>query len=93
MKLQQEIHATLCILEVMKLSKEFKFFIYLLQKYATYKSMCVNEILKLWDKSFVHGDEIVTDFIQDMYWLYHTERLENAFADIDHILEYGTPLE
>ena len=55
--------------------------------------MCVNEMLKLWDRSFVHGDEVVTDFIQDMYWMYHTERLENAFADIDHILEYGIPLE
>jgi len=77
----------------MKLSKEFKFFIYLLQKYSAHKEMCVNEMLKLWDRSFVHGDEVVTDFIQDMYWMYHTERLENAFADIDHILEYGIPLE
>jgi len=77
----------------MKLTKEFEFFIYLLQKYAAYKKMPAGEVLKLWNESKVHGDEVVTDFIQDMYLMYHTERLENAFEDIDHILKYGVPLE
>jgi len=77
----------------MRLSKEFEFFIYLLQKYATYKQMPANKVLELWNISRVFESQRLTDFIQDMYWVYHTERIENAFMDIDHILEYGVPLE
>ena len=75
------------------MSKEFEFFIYLLQKYATYKQMPANEVLALWNTCKVHGSQRLTDFIQDMYWVYHTERIENAFMDIDHMLEHGVPLE
>ncbi len=27
--------------------------------------------------------------IYDNYWLYHTERIENAFEDIDSLMETG----
>ena len=74
------------------LSKEFEFFIYLLQRYAAYKNMPANEVLDLWNSHTVHGNKILTEFIQDMYMLYHCERLENAFMDIDYILEHGVPM-
>ena len=55
--------------------------------------MCANKVLKLWNESKVYESQRLTDFIQDMYQLYHTERIENAFMDIDHILEHGVPFE
>jgi len=82
-----------CILEVMKLSKEFEFFVFLLEKYAAYKGLSAPEVLKIWDNHYVNGDQILTDFIQEMYFIYHQEKIENAFEDIDHILEFGVPLE
>ena len=93
MKLQLVIHEILYISEVMRLSKEFEFFIYLLQKYAAYKQIPANKVLELWNLSKVFENERLADFIQDMYWVYHTERIENAFIDIDYILEHGVPLE
>lgn len=48
--------------------------------------MPANEVLGLWNTRKVFEDQRLTDFIQDMYWVYHTERIENAFMDIDYIL-------
>ncbi|MDO4584583.1 MAG: DUF3791 domain-containing protein [Planctomycetia bacterium] len=62
------------------MSKEMDFFIYLLERYAEYKKTTADEILKLWDRLEL------TDFIYDMYDLYHIERLENAFEDIDTLI-------
>ena len=39
------------------------------------------DILKEWDR------KQITQTIYDNYWGYHTERLENAFADIDGMLQ------
>lgn len=63
------------------MSKEMKFFIYLLEKYADKKNKNASDILKEWDKLNI------TQLIYDMYEKYHTETLENAFEDIDKILE------
>ena len=60
-----------------KISNQSEFFIFLLEKYAEYKSLPAIEILKLWQ-----GRGLI-DYINGMYEQYHTERLENAFADID----------
>jgi len=60
-----------------KISNQSEFFIFLLEKYAEYKSLHANEILNLWQKRGL------IDYINGMYEQYHTERLENAFADID----------
>ena len=57
------------------------FFIYLLEKYADKKNKNASDILKEWDKLNI------TQLIYDMYEKYHTETLENAFEDIDKILE------
>jgi len=64
-----------------RISNQSEFFIFLLEKYAEYKSLPVIEILKLWQ-----GQGLI-DYINGMYEQYHTERLENAFADIDRKTE------
>ena len=63
------------------MSKEMNVFIYLLEKYADKKNKNASDILKEWDKLNI------TQLIYDMYEKYHTETLENAFEDIDKILE------
>ena len=63
------------------MSKEMNFFIYLLEKYADKKNKNASDILKEWDKLNI------TQLIYDMYEKYHTVTLENAFEDIDKILE------
>ncbi|MDR3366306.1 MAG: DUF3791 domain-containing protein [Prevotellaceae bacterium] len=60
-----------------KISNQSELFIFLLEKYAAYKSLSASEVLKQWDASGL------TDYINAMYEQYHTERLENAFEDID----------
>jgi hypothetical protein len=62
------------------MSKEMEFFIYLLERYADYKEKTADQILKEWDKLEL------TDFIYDMYDIYHVERLQNAFDDIDELI-------
>ncbi len=62
------------------MSKEMEFFIYLLERYAEYKRTTADKILKMWD------DLELTDFIYNMYELYHIERLQNAFEDIDKLI-------
>ena len=60
-----------------ELSAEMSFFVYLLEKYAEYKDSDVPQILKRFDESGM------TEYIMQMYPMYHTERIENAFCDID----------
>jgi len=64
-----------------RISNQSKFFIFLLEKYAKYKSLSAIEILKIWQRRGL------IDYINGMYEQYHTERLENAFADIDRKIE------
>lgn len=59
---------------------EMCFFIYLLENYAEYKKSSADRILKRWDLLQV------TDKIYKMHWRYHSERIENAFDDIDEIM-------
>lgn len=60
--------------------KEAEFFIYLLERYADYKNQGADEVLRKWDEAGI------TQLIYDLYEIYHVERLENAFVDIDGIL-------
>lgn len=62
------------------MSEEMQFFIYLLEYYAEYKNRKTGDVLKDWDR---HG---ITQKIYDNYWGYHTERIENAFDDIDRMI-------
>lgn len=62
------------------MAKEMEFFIFLLENYAEYKNTTADKVLKLWDELEL------TDFIYDMYEMYHVERIENAFEDIDRLI-------
>jgi hypothetical protein len=62
------------------MSKEADFFIYLIERYAKAKQKTAPEILQQWDSLRL------TDFIYELYELYHVERLENAFDDIDNLI-------
>lgn len=64
----------------MKLSKEADFFIYLIERYAEAKQTTARDVLEQWDSLNL------TDFIFEMYEIYHVERLENAFDDIDELI-------
>lgn len=65
------------------MSEEMKFFIYLLEYYSGYKNKKTGTVLKEWDS---HG---ITQIIYENYWIYHTERIENAFSDIDSLIKTG----
>ena len=67
------------------MNEKMKFFIYLLENYAMAKGISGKQVFDLWKS------KNLIDYILDMYFLYHQERLENAFADIDSKLLNGTP--
>jgi len=58
------------------------FFVYLLEKYAARKGTTAASVLKTFDETHL------TDYIKQMYPMYHTERIENAFDDIDRKIIY-----
>jgi len=62
------------------LSKEMKFFIFLLEQYAAHQGATADKVLKQWN------DLQLTDHINKMYEQYHTEAIENAFEDIDRMI-------
>ena len=62
------------------LSKEMNFFIYLLERYAESRDTTADAVLEQWDELGV------AELIFDMYDLYHVEKLENAFTDIDDLV-------
>ena len=62
------------------MSKEFKFFIYLLERYAEHLGVTADVAYRrLSQKGLV-------DYSVNMYDLYHVETIENAFADLDRRL-------
>ena len=61
------------------------FFVYLTEQYAAYKGVSVADVLRTWD------ERGITDFIYDMYFMYHQEAIENAFTDIDSLIATGKP--
>ena len=65
------------------MSKESDFFVYLLDHYANYKNTTAEKILKILD------EKELTDYVYDMYEIYHSESLDNAFNDIDSLIEKG----
>ena len=67
----------------MKLSKEFRFFTYLLESYAQHKQTTAGEVLRTLD------EKKLTDFVFQMYEMYHSEAIENAYADLDSLIATG----
>ena len=66
------------------MSEKLKFFLFLIERYAQHKGKSTGEVIKEWD---AHG---ITQKIFEGYWEYHTERIENAFIDIDSLLATGS---
>ena len=59
------------------MSNEFRFFIYLLERYAEHLGVSADVAYRrLAQKGLV-------DYAVGMYELYHVEAIENAFADLD----------
>lgn len=67
----------------MTVSEEMKFFIYLLENYAFYKNTSADKVLRQWD------EQGISQKIFDNYLLYHSERIENAYEDIDSLMQKG----
>ncbi len=63
------------------MSKESTFFIYLLEGYADYKNTSVDEFIKIFEELDI------LKFIYGLYEIYHTEKIENAYIDIDKIIK------
>lgn len=67
------------------MNKQFVFFTYLLENYAVFKKTTADEILRTLDKNNL------TDFVFDMYEMYHSESIDNAFTDLDSLIKTGKP--
>lgn len=61
------------------------FFTYLIESYAAYKDTTADKVLEILEEK-----ELV-DFVYDMYFIYHQEAIENAFKDLDSLIETGKP--
>ena len=66
------------------MSKEMELFTFLMEQYARYKKTTADKILHKLDELNL------TDYIFNMYEMYHSEALENAYADIDKLIESKT---
>ena len=66
------------------MAKEMEFFTFLMEQYASYKNTTADKILHKLDELNL------TDYIFNMYEMYHSEALENAYADIDKLIESKT---
>ncbi|MBQ7266507.1 MAG: DUF3791 domain-containing protein [Firmicutes bacterium] len=69
------------------MDEEKDFFVYLLECYAEYKGKSSQSILKIWD------EKNITEEIYSGFWGYHTEAMENAFKDIDSLIDKGEHLK
>ncbi len=63
------------------MSKRSDFFLYLIERYAEHNGTSADKVLAEWTRLEV------TDMIYDMYEIYHCERLENAYEDIDRMIK------
>ena len=67
------------------MSKEFRFFTYLLECYAQHKQTTAGEVLRTLEEKHL------TEFVLQMYEMYHSEAIENAFVDLDSLIATGKP--
>ena len=54
-----------------------------LESYSAYKDTTASEVLKTLD------EKGLTEFVYNMYEMYHCESIYNAFEDIDSLIETG----
>ena len=64
--------------------KEMEFFIFLIEHYAAYKGIGADDVMKQLDELEL------TDFVYNMYEMYHQEAIENAYNDIDKVIKEHT---
>lgn len=62
------------------MSREMSFFIYLLERFAEFRGETADYTLKLLREKGLY------DYAINMYELYHTENIENAFQDLNQRL-------
>ena len=65
------------------MSDELKFFILLIEKYAYDRQRSTADVFREWEEK---------NLIQEIYGgyeLYHTERIENAYEDIESLMATG----
>jgi hypothetical protein len=67
------------------MSKELECFVFLIERYGKARGETGAQVLEALDAAGL------TEFVISMYDLYHVERTENAFADIDDLLANGLP--
>jgi len=65
------------------MTKEFKFFMTLIQHYAWYKNLVAGDILATLE------EKGLLDLVMNSYEIYHVEAMENAFLDLDSLLATG----
>ncbi|MDY5117253.1 DUF3791 domain-containing protein [Treponema succinifaciens] len=63
------------------MTKEMEFFTFLMEQYARYKNTTADKVLHQLDELKL------TDYVFGMYEMYHSEAIENAFANIDKLIE------
>ena len=63
------------------MTKEMEFFTFLMEQYSHYKNTTADKILRQLDELKL------TDYVFNMYEMYHSETLENAFVDIDKLIK------
>ncbi len=67
------------------MDKKLVFFAYLLESYAQHRNTTAGAVLSSLDAKGL------TEFVYDMYDMYHAEAIENAFADLDSLISTGKP--
>ena len=65
------------------MTEEMKFFLFLIERYASKYGRSTGDVLREWDEKGITGE------IYDGYFQYHKERLENAYDDIDSLVATG----
>ena len=68
------------------MSKEMAFFLFLIERYAERYNRTTGEVWKEWK------EKGILQKIYDNYFQYHQECLQNAFDDINALLETGKHL-
>ena len=63
------------------MNREMEFYIYLIEKYSEYKKKSTTDIVNKLESLKL------TDYIYNMYEMYHIEAIENAFSDIDRLIK------
>ena len=63
------------------MTKEMDFFTFLMEQYARYKSTTADVIMRQLDELNL------TDYVYNMYEMYHSEAIENAFEDMDRLIK------